>query len=78
MGEVKVMKPFIGGEFVESKSEKFNEIHDPSTGALIARVPCCTKEEVEMAISAAKAAYPKWRDTPVRPRGDHDEAQKSH
>ena len=49
MAEIKVMKPFIGGEFIESKSEKFNTIYDPSTGHEIAKVPCCTKEEVESA-----------------------------
>ena len=55
MAEIKVMKPFINGEFIESKSEKFNTIYDPSTGHEIAKVPCCTKEEVESAIAAAKA-----------------------
>ncbi|MBQ3816137.1 MAG: aldehyde dehydrogenase family protein, partial [Clostridia bacterium] len=68
MNEIKVMKPFIGGQFIESKSEKFNTIYDPSTGHEIAKVPCCTREEVEAAIAAAKAAYPAWRDTPVRKR----------
>ena len=61
MAEIKVMKPFINGEFIESKSEKFNTIYDPSTGHEIAKVPCCTKEEVESAIAAAKAAFPAWK-----------------
>ena len=65
---MEIMKPFIGGQFVESKSEKFNTIYNPSTGEAIAQVPCCTKEEVEQAIACAKAAYPAWRDTPVRKR----------
>ena len=62
---MEIMKPFIGGQFVESKSEKFNTIYNPSTGEAIAQVPCCTKEEVEQAIACAKAAYPAWRDTPA-------------
>ena len=49
---MEIMKPFIGGQFVESKSEKFNTIYNPSTGEAIAQVPCCTKEEVEQAISS--------------------------
>ena len=53
---MEIMKPFIGGQFVESKSEKFNTIYNPSTGEAIAQVPCCTKEEVEQAIACAKAA----------------------
>ncbi|MBQ8202125.1 MAG: CoA-acylating methylmalonate-semialdehyde dehydrogenase [Clostridia bacterium] len=68
MSELPIMKPYIGGKWIESKSEKYNTIYDPSTGKGIAKVPCCTKEEVEAAIAAAKAAYPAWRNMPVRRR----------
>jgi hypothetical protein len=33
---------------------------DSSTGQVAAQAPQCTKEEVESAIAAAKAAYPGW------------------
>lgn len=39
MSDLPVMKPFIGGEYVESKAEKYNTIYDPSTGHPIAQVP---------------------------------------
>ncbi len=68
MSELKTMKPFIGGQFVDSESQKFNTIYDPSTGNAIARVPQCTKSEVERAIACAKAAFPAWKNTPVRKR----------
>ena len=68
MSEPRIMKPFINGQFIDSVSEKFNTIYNPSTGEVLAKVPCCTKDEVEQAIAAAKAAYPAWRDTPVRKR----------
>lgn len=68
MQEIPILKPFINGEYVESKSAQFNTIYDPSTGKAIAKVPRCTKEEVETAIAAAKAAFPKWKNTPVRKR----------
>ena len=68
MSELPIMKPYITGEYIDSKSEKFNTIYDPSTGKAIAQVPCCTKDEVEAAIAAAKAAYPAWKNTPVRKR----------
>lgn len=68
MQELPVLKPFINGEYVESRSDKFNTIYDPSTGKPIAKVPRCTAEEVEAAIAAAKAAFPKWKNTPVRKR----------
>lgn len=45
-------------------------VTDSSTGEVIAEVPCCTKEEVQQAIDAAKEAYPGWRDTPVLKRAE--------
>ena len=68
MSNLPIMKPYINGQFIDSKSEKFNTIYDPSTGKAIAQVPCCTQDEVEAAIAAAKAAYPAWKNTPVRKR----------
>ena len=65
---MKTMKPFINGQFIDSKTEKYNRIFDPSTGNQIAQVPACTAEEVESAIAAAKAAFPAWSATPVRKR----------
>ena len=65
---IETLKPFIGGRLVESKTEVYMPVCDPSTGEVIARTPCCTAEEVESAIQAAKAAYPAWRDTPCAQR----------
>jgi malonate-semialdehyde dehydrogenase (acetylating)/methylmalonate-semialdehyde dehydrogenase len=65
MSEPKVLKPFINGKFMESRTQKYTVACNPSTGELIAKVPCCTKEEVEQAIGAAKAAFPAWSGTPV-------------
>ena len=61
-------KLFINGQFVDSVSEKETDAYDPSTGEVIAKVPCATKEEVEAAIQAAKAAFPGWSSTPVKKR----------
>jgi malonate-semialdehyde dehydrogenase (acetylating)/methylmalonate-semialdehyde dehydrogenase len=60
-----IVRPFINGQFVESKTHVYTDAYNPSTGEVIAKVPCCTPEEVEQAIAAAKAAFPLWRDTPA-------------
>jgi methylmalonic acid semialdehyde dehydrogenase len=65
MSEVKKLRPYINGEFIESKTEKYSDAYDPSTGEVIAKVPCCTPDEVEQAVASAKAAYPGWSSTPV-------------
>lgn len=68
MNALPVMKPYIGGEWIDSESQKFTAIYDPSTGKPIAQVPQCTAAEVEKAVAAAKAAFPAWKNTPVRTR----------
>lgn len=59
------LKMFINGEFVESKTDKYYDLHNPSTGEKTGEAPCCTEEEVNAAIAAAKAAYPGWSSTPA-------------
>ena len=68
MGEIKKLGYYVNGSFKESKTEKYTDAYDPSTGEVIAKVPCCTPDEVEEAIQAAKAAFPGWSGTPVKKR----------
>lgn len=68
MSEAKKLKLFINGEFVESKTAKYTDAYNPSTGEVIAKVPCCTPTEVEKAVASAKAAFPAWSATPVTKR----------
>ncbi len=65
MDEIRVLKPYINGQFVESATDKYTDAYDPSTGNVIAKVPCCTRDEVEAAVASAKAAFPGWSSTPV-------------
>ncbi|MDR2370188.1 MAG: aldehyde dehydrogenase family protein, partial [Treponema sp.] len=53
-----IVKPFINGRFIESKTQTYTDAYNPSTGEVIAKVPCCTREEVGQAVAAAKAAFP--------------------
>ncbi|MBQ6701762.1 MAG: CoA-acylating methylmalonate-semialdehyde dehydrogenase [Clostridia bacterium] len=50
----------VNGEWKDSKTTKWMEVTDSSTGEVIAEVPCCTEEEVEEAIASAHAAFPEW------------------
>lgn len=62
---MEIIKYFAGGEYRESKTTKFNDIYNPSTGEVVAKAPCCTKEEVEEVIAIAKEAYKTWSKVPV-------------
>ena len=64
----KKLKYCVNGKWLESKTDKYMDCYNPSTGEVIARAPQCTAEEVESAILAAAAAYPAWADTPVNNR----------
>ena len=66
--EPKKLKYCVGGQWLESKTEKYMDCYNPSTGEIIAKAPCCTSEEVESAIAAAKAAFPAWSETPAAKR----------
>ena len=60
--EVVTLKNFIDGEWVESKGE-IRDVVNPATGKTITKVPMSTGDEVNMAVKAAKAAFPDWRRT---------------
>ncbi len=65
---METIKYFVGGQYRESKTDKYYDVYNPSTGEITAKVPCCTKEEVEAVISVAKEAYQSWSKVPVLKR----------
>ena len=67
-GQPKKLKYCVNGEWLESRTTKYMDCFDPSTGEVIALAPQCTAEEVDSAVAAAKAAFPAWADTPPNKR----------
>ncbi|KAK7328081.1 hypothetical protein VNO77_22177 [Canavalia gladiata] len=62
------VRNLIGGSFVESKSLAFIDVINPATQEVVSQVPLTTNEEFKAAVSAAKKAYPSWRNTPITKR----------
>ncbi|MFA5896089.1 MAG: aldehyde dehydrogenase family protein [Thermoplasmata archaeon] len=60
---------FINGKWRKSEGKRF-ETHNPATGEALATFPSATKDEVELAVKAAKDAFEKWRKTPAPRRGE--------
>lgn len=56
-------KLFINGQFVESKSSNWIDLHNPATNEVISKVPLSTQQEMEDAVAAAKEAYKSWSQT---------------
>jgi malonate-semialdehyde dehydrogenase (acetylating) / methylmalonate-semialdehyde dehydrogenase len=65
--EVKVPH-YINGSWVESRSSEWQDVTNPATGEVLARVPLADPSEVAAAIDAAASAYPDWRRTPPEDR----------
>jgi aldehyde dehydrogenase (NAD+) len=53
-------KVLINGQWVEPVSGKYYDDPNPSTGETIARVAEGSAEDVDRAVKAARAAFPKW------------------
>ncbi|RRJ85169.1 CoA-acylating methylmalonate-semialdehyde dehydrogenase [Aestuariirhabdus litorea] len=54
----------INGEWQQSRCEQPLPVTNPATQEVLCHVPYATPEEMEAAISSAKAAFAEWRDVP--------------
>jgi aldehyde dehydrogenase (NAD+) len=64
-------KLFINGEFVDALSGKTFETHNPATGEVIAEIAEAQKEDIDLAVKAARAAFEDgspWRKMSPRDR----------
>src|SRR5438309_10617636 len=59
---------YINGNWKESKSTHWQDVVNPATGEVIAKVPLSDAAEVNATIETAAAAYPEWRRTPAEDR----------
>jgi aldehyde dehydrogenase (NAD+) len=68
--EVQVFdKQYINGEWVASTNgAKSIEVIDSNTAEVIATVPDGSAEDTNIAVAAARDAFPAWRDTPLSER----------
>ena len=64
----KRLKYCVNNEWKDSKTAKYMPVTNSSTGEIMAEAPCCTVEEVNSAVAAAKAAYPGWSSKPIQQR----------
>ncbi len=60
---VRRLSNFIDGESVEPRSGSYSDVIDPSTGEVYLQAPVSGESDVDLAVRAAKDAFPDWRDT---------------
>ena len=63
--DLQILKNYIGGQWVDSSSTQIEEVPNPATGEILARVPLSTREDLDLAVAAAKKAYQSWRKVAV-------------
>ena len=66
--EPKQLSNFIGGQWVQSSTDRYLDIPNPATGELLAEVPISTTEDLEKAVEAARKAFATWKKVAVPQR----------
>ncbi|MEN1968727.1 CoA-acylating methylmalonate-semialdehyde dehydrogenase [Lentibacillus sp. N15] len=66
--QLKPLKNYIGGKWVEAASEKTAEVLNPATDEVIAQVPLSTKGDLDQAVEVASEAFTSWKEVPVPKR----------
>ncbi len=68
--DVKTHGNFVDGREIEAGAGPLIDVHNPATGAVIARIPNSTAEDVDRAIKSARAAFEsrEWGGLSVRER----------
>src|ERR687895_869634 len=61
------VRNWVGGSFVAAPRPLL-DVYDPSSGAVISRVPLSAADEVDAAVRSSKAAFPAWAATPIKER----------
>lgn len=64
----RVLKNYINGEWVETKSVAFLDVINPSDGTVLSKVPAGSAEDVAYAAEKAHQAYKSWREVPATRR----------
>lgn len=68
--EIKQHGNFVDGREIEAGDGPMIDVHNPATGAVIARIPNSTPADIDRAMKSARAAFEgkEWGGMPVRER----------
>ncbi|HPB72838.1 MAG TPA: aminobutyraldehyde dehydrogenase [Phycicoccus sp.] len=68
VSSTRVLRNFIGGEYVDARSDATQEIINPATGGVVAQAPVSGAEDIDAAYAAASDAFAEWGRTPPKVR----------
>ena len=61
---------YINGKLIEPKNGKYIPNYNPSTGKPYSLIPDSGKDDIDMAVDAAKKAFKSWSNTPKQERSN--------
>jgi len=60
---------YVNGKFVASSPDlRYLDVISPIDGVLLSKVPMSTASDLDVAVKAAKSAFPAWSKTPIKER----------
>lgn len=59
---------YINGKFTDPSTEQTLDVISPCDGNKLSTVPLSSAKDLDMAVKAAKAAFPSWSKTPIKER----------
>jgi aminomuconate-semialdehyde/2-hydroxymuconate-6-semialdehyde dehydrogenase len=65
------LRNYVDGQLIESVSNNFLENESPTTGKVFSLVPDSDHRDVELAVAAAKKAFPYWSGLSKKERHDY-------
>ena len=68
MTEIKIINHWIDGNFQPSASDRFGNVYNPATGAVIAKLPMGGAADLETAVKSARHAFHSWSTTSITKR----------
>ena len=67
---MELLANFIDGEYCAPIDGDYLDNIEPATGLIYGKIPNSNQHDVELAVNAAEAAWPAWRDLPLEQRAD--------
>ncbi len=65
---VPTLHHWVAGAARDGAGHRFSDVTNPATGEVSALLPLASEADVDAAVDAAKAAFPRWRDTSLARR----------
>jgi betaine-aldehyde dehydrogenase len=63
MGELRVLRNFVNGAYVDARSDRTTDLINPATGEIVASAPVSSADDVAGAYAAAEEAFKGWGET---------------